>query len=204
MKNIFRFVLVVFSSLAYVSLLLTQWVQTNVPSTGSDVRNLTLSGTNLFAGTYGRGVFLSTNNGASWAAVNTGWTNADVRGLAVSGTNLFAGTAGSGVWRRPLSEMITAVKENGEGGTRGFSPSQNYPNPFNPTTLIIYQLPMNSHVTLIVFDVLGREVQTLVNERQSVGTHYITLNATDLSSGVYFYRLEAGLYHDTEKLLLLR
>ena len=82
--------------------------------------------------------------------------------------------------------------------------SQNYPNPFNPTTVINYQLPVISHVSLKVYDFLGREVETLVNGRQSAGNYSARFNGANLSSGVYFYGLEAGAYHDTKKFLLLK
>jgi hypothetical protein len=81
---------------------------------------------------------------------------------------------------------------------------QNYPNPFNPSTLISYQLPASGFVTLKVFDVLGREIEMLVHERQNAGNHSVQFNATNLPSGVYFYRLEAGRYHATRKLALVR
>jgi hypothetical protein len=77
--------------------------------TNTDVRAFAISGTNLFAGTDGGGVFLSTNNGTSWTQVNNGLTNTDVHAFAVSGTNLFAGTNGGGVFRRSLSEMMSTV-----------------------------------------------------------------------------------------------
>lgn len=85
-----------------------------------------------------------------------------------------------------------------------FSLDQNFPNPFNPTTVISYQLPVNSMVTLKVYDVLGREVKTLVSERQAAGTHPVTFDAGNLPSGVYFCRLEVGTYSATKKLLLLK
>ncbi len=85
-----------------------------------------------------------------------------------------------------------------------FALSQNYPNPFNPTTVISYQLATNSEVTLNIYDVLGREVKTLVNERQSAGDHSVAFSAKGLPSGVYFYRLQAGTYSETKKLLLLK
>jgi len=183
--------------------ILAQWVQTNGPY-GGDVRCFAISGTNLFAGTYGGGVFLSTNNGTSWTAVNTGLTNPNVQSLAVSGTNLFAGTWGGGVWRRPLSEMITSVARLSTDLPTHFSLKQNYPNPFNPTTTITFALPVKSFVSLKIFDALGREVATLLEEELPVGTYSKQWDASGLPSGVYFYRLQAGSFMETKKLVLVR
>ena len=85
-----------------------------------------------------------------------------------------------------------------------FRLDQNYPNPFNPSTTIQYQLPARTHVVLKLYDLLGRDVRTLVDERQTAGDHRVTLDASRLASGVYFYRLEAGTYRETRKLLLLK
>ncbi|MBM2841882.1 MAG: hypothetical protein HW412_2410, partial [Bacteroidetes bacterium] len=81
---------------------------------------------------------------------------------------------------------------------------QNYPNPFNPTTIVRYQIPINSRVSLKVFDILGREVATLVSEAKQPGTHSVQWDASGVASGVYFYRLQAGDFVQTRKLLLLR
>ncbi|MDL1891944.1 T9SS type A sorting domain-containing protein [Sphingobacteriales bacterium CHB3] len=81
---------------------------------------------------------------------------------------------------------------------------QNYPNPFNPSTTIKYNLPIDAHVTLKLYDVLGREVLTLIDEQAEGGYHSATLDASRLSSGVYFYRMQAGAFSQTKKLLLLR
>jgi hypothetical protein len=81
---------------------------------------------------------------------------------------------------------------------------QNYPNPLNPSTTIRYELPFASHVSLTVFDVLGRQVRTLVNTFEQAGRHEATFNAQDVSSGTYFYRLEAGGSVETRKLTVLR
>jgi len=82
--------------------------------------------------------------------------------------------------------------------------SQNYPNPFNPTTKISWQSPVSSCQTLIVYDLLGNEIATLVDEYKSAGKYEVTFNASGLSSGIYFYRLRAGLFIETRKMMLTK
>ena len=81
---------------------------------------------------------------------------------------------------------------------------QNYPNPFNPTTAIRYALPQRTHVVLTIFNTLGQQVASLVNETQDAGQHEVRFEATGLASGVYFYRLRAGEYAETKRLILIR
>jgi hypothetical protein len=88
--------------------------------------------------------------------------------------------------------------------TTKFSLSQNYPNPFNSATIITYQIPSDGFVSLKVYDVLGNEINTLVEENQNAGYYSITYTANDPSSGVYFYRLTAGEYSAIRKLILLK
>ena len=85
-----------------------------------------------------------------------------------------------------------------------YSLSQNYPNPFNPSTSIKFTMPKGDNVKLVVFDILGREVKTLVNEFKSSGSYEVNFDASTLSSGVYFYRLEAGEFTDTKRMLLVK
>ncbi len=85
-----------------------------------------------------------------------------------------------------------------------FSLSQNYPNPFNPSTVIQYDLPKESFVTLKVYDILGREVKTLVNEDKPAGRYKVNFDAAGLSSGIYFYRIIAGGFIETKKFVLMR
>ncbi|MFA6541205.1 MAG: T9SS type A sorting domain-containing protein [Bacteroidota bacterium] len=81
---------------------------------------------------------------------------------------------------------------------------QNYPNPFNPSTVISYQLPMNSYVTLKVYDMIGKEIATLVNGMQEAGAHTTSFNASHLPSGLYFYSLQSKNFSDTKKMLLVK
>ena len=82
--------------------------------------------------------------------------------------------------------------------------SQNYPNPFNPTTVIGYRLPTKSFATLKVYDILGIDVATLVNENKEAGSYVVEWNASKFASGVYFYRLQAGNYDSVKKLILMK
>jgi len=82
--------------------------------------------------------------------------------------------------------------------------SQNYPNPFNPQTTISYSIPNSSLVQIQMFDVLGKEVLTLLNEEKSAGNYKLSFNASDLTSGVYFYQLRAGDFIQTKKMILIK
>ncbi|MCK9280523.1 MAG: T9SS type A sorting domain-containing protein [Melioribacteraceae bacterium] len=88
--------------------------------------------------------------------------------------------------------------------TYEYTLKQNYPNPFNPTTEIMFTLPRSGHVSLKVYDLLGREVVTLVNKELSGGSHKIIFDASNLSSGIYFYRLQNGNYSQTKKMILVK
>jgi Secretion system C-terminal sorting domain len=81
---------------------------------------------------------------------------------------------------------------------------QNYPNPFNPSTKITFVIPKSSLVNLKVYDILGKEVATLINEEKHSGTYEVEFSAANLPSGVYFYKLQAGGFVETKKMVLLR
>ncbi len=99
---------------------------------------------------------------------------------------------------------VTNVNNAISNSPEGFSLSQNYPNPFNPNTVISYRLSVVSDVTLKVYDLLGREIATLVNEQKSAGIHSVTFNASNLPSGIYIYRLQAGKYTESKKMILMK
>ena len=85
-----------------------------------------------------------------------------------------------------------------------FSLNQNYPNPFNPSTTIKYSLPVDARVQIIVYDILGKEVAELVNENKPIGNYEINFNASELASGIYFYKIQAGRFVETRKMILMR
>jgi len=99
---------------------------------------------------------------------------------------------------------LTTVKKNDFASVNNFVLYQNYPNPFNPTTIISYSIPKSALVTLKINDLLGREISTLVNKFQNQGSYKVEFNGSNLSSGVYFYRLKFNSKILTKKLLLLR
>ena len=149
---------------------------------------------------------------------NTSWSsNTTVAGTAQTGMvkhNHVDGSAGctltgtSTSSTRPNVCLIinTAVGVNPSGATvpNVYSLSQNYPNPFNPSTKINFAIPKQGLVTLKIYDVLGREVRTLVNEVKSAGSYTVDFNASEFSSGVYFYRIQANDFIDVKRMLLVK
>jgi hypothetical protein len=117
---------------------------------------------------------------------NLHWMNADYFGTAVLTDDL-----GTGI-------------NNSETNPVQFKLHQNYPNPFNPSTVISYQVPMLSYVTLKICDVLGREISILVNEEKNAGSYKANFDGNNLTSGIYFYILKAGKFSAMNKMLLLQ
>jgi hypothetical protein len=106
-----------------------------------------------------------------------------------------------GFWYQP-GWVLTGVEE--DGFPKSFSIGQNYPNPFNPVTTFAYSVPTRARVSIIIYDVSGREVRTLVDEQVEPGYHQTVLHATGLPSGVYFARMVAGSFIETRKITLLK
>ncbi len=182
----------------------TMWSLASDGMPPADVTALVSQGTSLFAGTDGSGVFHSSNAGVSWESVNTGLTNGSVLCLSIKGSNIFAGTWGGGVLRRPLSEMGTGIEDPLQSPPSAFTLQQNYPNPFNPTTTIEFSLDRAQEVVLKVWNVLGQTVAILIDGQLGPGRHVVRFEGRGLPTGVYFYRLEAGSFVQTKKLLLLK
>jgi hypothetical protein len=107
-------------------------------------------------------------------------------------------------WNHALPHTVTGVSLQIDEIPSGYGLEQNYPNPFNPITTIKYDLPKESQVTLKLFNILGQEVATLVNEEQKAGYKSVDWDGSNVSSGVYFYRMQAGDFMQTRKLVLLK
>ncbi|MDP3684558.1 MAG: T9SS type A sorting domain-containing protein [Ignavibacteria bacterium] len=100
-------------------------------------------------------------------------------------------------------EYSGVVEVNIDAPTK-FELTQNYPNPFNPSTVISWQVPAGSYVSLKVYDVLGKEVATLVNEELKAGSYSVDFNASHLASGIYFYSIKAGNFIQSKKMILMK
>jgi Secretion system C-terminal sorting domain len=116
----------------------------------------------------------------------------------------FVGSDGLPVGATTWNSMITAIKDKSPQVVKSFSLSQNYPNPFNPSTIIDYSIGKSQLVTLNVYNVLGQEVASLVNKQQNAGDYQISFNASNLASGVYFYKLVTGNFVQIKKMMLLK
>jgi len=193
------------------------WKTTNSGLTYKNVNAIVATGQNIFVATEDGGVFRSADNASTWSAINTGLpASTNGRALILSNGVLYLGTSTGVVWKRDLSEFgITSVKQIANEVPSKFELSQNYPNPFNPETTIEYTIPAKvksetAKVTLKVYDILGHEVAALVDDYRNAGTYTATFNSRqlerrrELPSGVYFYRLNAGNYTETKKLVLMK
>ena len=168
---------------------------------------------NVVVGT-SRGPFLLKDSVNSWQSLNDQFPRTFTTSLAISpqGT-LFAGTQDYGMYRTSATlkkriptiyNQIDTLPPIPEPVITDYNLFQNYPNPFNSSTIIKYQLPKSGKVILKIFDLLGKEVATLVNEEKVAGNYTINLDANRLASGVYIYRLQANEFISVKKMMLLK
>lgn len=179
------------------------WIQTSL-DTVTQVTSIIVSGNNVFAGSFYSGFSVSNDNGVSWVQKNEGLpNNTSVRRLFIANNYIFAGTSGSGVFRRPLSEVI-GIHLISNQVPKEFSLSQNFPNPFNPSTNIRFKIAVTKSVELRVYDSQGKEIAQLYKGQLQPGTYEVNWNALDFPSGIYFYRLKAGAFSETKKMVLIK
>ena len=125
-----------------------------------------------------------------------------INGIFISDSDYLFVHSVRGIYRSVIP--LTIINENNESPVTQVYLSQNYPNPFNPVTLINYQIPERGLVTIKVFDLLGNEVKTLVNEFKEMGSYNINFKAEDLSSGIYIYKISVNNYIASKKMILVK
>jgi photosystem II stability/assembly factor-like uncharacterized protein len=156
----------------------------------------------VFAGGY-NSTARSNDLGQTWAPFTSGMFNCRITHLAFGSSDvLFAAAENMGVYK--TTSAVTSVDEIESGIVSGFNLKQNHPNPFNPSTKISWQSPVSGHQTLRVYDILGNEVATLINEYRNAGFYETDFSPSNLSSGVYFYRLQVGSFIETKKMIVLK
>lgn len=182
---------------------------TNISSSLLDdkvIRSIALYESNIIVGTAGYGAYLSTNNGITWEENDTGFPNsfAEIFELTISNTKIYAGTLFTGAWERPLTDYVTDVESISNNLPDDYHLSQNYPNPFNPGTIIRFAVPERSMVSLKVYDIIGSEIATLINEEIDTGWYDKSFDASRFASGIYIYRLSAGSNVFSKKMVLIK
>ena len=149
------------------------------------------------------GVFLSTDIGDNWTTLNTGLTETNILTLRIDNDGyLFAGSASGYIFKS--NQIISDFSESTTELPKSFNLFQNYPNPFNPSTSIRFSVPQRTQVQLKVYDIIGCEITTLINEELEAGSYDISFNADGISTGVYIYQLKAGTYINSKKMMLVR
>lgn len=149
-------------------------------------------------------ILRTTDGGTTWTSQTSGTTYL-LRGVSFTDSNngTAVGIPGT-ILRTTTGGVVSVEEEDIDEILTNFKLSQNYPNPFNSTSLIKYSIPQSSNVVIKVFDILGNEIETLVNEEKTVGTYEITWTADNLPSGIYLYQLRAGSYLQSRKMVLMK
>lgn len=186
------------------------WTSTSLTYTTNGLAN---DGTNIIAAT-NAGIYLSKDMGSSWLVKNDGlYTDTVANCVLIANSDVLIGMfpidpkadqIASLIWKRTLNNLVIGIKNISSEVPDKFQLMQNYPNPFNPTTIVRWQMKENALVTLKIFDITGRQIGVYVNEKLKAGVYETKIDASGLSSGVYFYRLQAGNFVDTKKMILLK
>lgn len=179
------------------------WSAVNNGITNNNINTLANNSSGvLFAGSVA-GVFKSTNNGDLWSKVNSGLidTNYGVGVLSAANNGYLYATAHNNLYRSVQPTFIKVEKNN---LPTDYILSQNYPNPFNPVTNIGFAIPKLTNTKISIYDATGKEVYVLVEENLSAGYYEVEWNADLFSSGVYFYKIKAGDFVQTKKMLLVK
>lgn len=182
----------------------SNWVESSLST--PYIYTVALSGSNIYAGAGTSGVYVSNNSGTNWTQRNEGLGGLNVQNLFISGSYIYASAyTGSNhtVFRRPLSEL-TNITQTSQEIPSAYSISQNYPNPFNPVTHFEFAIADFGFVTLKVYDIMGKKIETIVSGNLSAGVYKASFDGSNLTSGAYFYRLKAEGFTETKRMLLVK
>jgi photosystem II stability/assembly factor-like uncharacterized protein len=158
----------------------------------------------------GGSIYWTSDGGKHWVQQAPSGKYKFLRNVQILSEKVAYAVGDKGTILKTTTGGVTWVNDNSDAISKVFALFQNYPNPFNPVTTIKYTIPTTTVVTLKVYDVLGSEIATLVNEEKPAGTHSVNFSvgsfgaASNLTSGVYFYQLKAGRFVETKKMILLR
>jgi len=157
---------------------------------------------------YPDSILVTTDGGITWNRAGFGVNITsfkfidELNGFALARWSLLASTDGGYTWTNNI--ILSNQETENSSVINQFSLSQNYPNPFNPTTSLQYTVGSLQFVTIKVYDLLGREIATLINEEKPAGEYEVEFDGSGLTSGIYFYRIQAGSYSETRKMVLLK
>jgi photosystem II stability/assembly factor-like uncharacterized protein len=189
----------------------TSWSTVNTGGTGTGVLFSALkwvNGTNtvyyLQQSTTTGLILKSTNAGLNWTSMTAPQDSLFHFDFVRIGTNVTGFAASTNGHILKLTETVTEISSENNIIPAEYKLEQNYPNPFNPTTTIKYAIPKSSFVTINIYDVTGKNIETLVSENKIAGNYDVNFNAAKYSSGVYFYTIRADSYTDTKKMMLIK
>jgi photosystem II stability/assembly factor-like uncharacterized protein len=175
------------------------WMSTNETGTRLSFANDSIGWAGLTFNVIGK----TTDGGKTWGRQNsTNFNNTNV--FAINSLNVWTGAGSYPFHTTDGGGPITDITILSNEIPNNYFLNQNYPNPFNPSTKINYELKITNYVSLKVFDINGKEIQTLISKKQSAGIYSIEFNGSNLSSGIYFYTLKTDNFTDTKKMMLLK
>lgn len=179
------------------------WISSNTGLPANpNVTSFFMNGDTIYTSLKGSGIYKSTVQSSVWTSFNDGLKNLYVNSIYGDKNYLYAGVNSNGVYRR-RTNILTSLNNTNEISYR-YSLFQNYPNPFNPRTNIRFAVAKLSDVKIVIYDLSGKEVEVLVNEQLQAGTYLTDWNASNYSSGVYFYKIQAGDFSETKRMLMIK